>query len=331
MARKQFSVASLFCGAGGMDLGFRQAGFRACAAFDLSEAAVSSYNRNDRKNVARCLDLSKVSPKTIARMVIESAEDTPRGLIGGPPCQGFSVGNATANPNDPRNQLPYRFVRILEEFDASFGIDFFVFENVPGLKSAKHLARFKRIRYRLDRAGFFVHEQEMNAADFSVPQNRRRLFLVGINKRIAGCDNFLFPRPNSSPSVVRNVIGSLPEPVFRENGMLPADIPYHPNHWTMRPLSKRFSQQAFNAGRSFRQLKWDQPSWTVAYGNREIHVHPDGHRRLSILEALLLQGFPERFVLEGTFSQQVEQVSNAVPPPVAKALARAISQKLRAD
>ena len=108
-------------------------------------------------------------------------------------------------------------------------------------------------------------------------------------------------------------------------------IPHHENHWTMRPLSKRFSRPggADRAGRSFRRLEWDKPSPTVAYGHREIHVHPDGCRRLSIFEAMLLQGFPEDFVLEGTLSSQVEQVSNAVPPPLARALAKAIKAAMR--
>ena len=86
---------------------------------------------------------------------------------------------------------------------------------------------------------------------------------------------------------------------------------------------------AQRAGRSFRRLEWDKPSPTVAYGHREIHVHPDGRRRLSIFEAMRLQGFPTDFVLEGTFSSQVEQVSNAVPPPLAEALATAIKVAMR--
>lgn len=99
----------------------------------------------------------------------------------------------------------------------------------------------------------------------------------------------------------------------------------------MRPVSKRFHQPggADRAGRSFRRLEWDKPSPTVAYGHREIHVHPEGRRRLSIYEAMLLQGFPEEFVLEGTLSSQVEQVSNAVPPPLAQSLATAIKSAMR--
>jgi DNA (cytosine-5)-methyltransferase 1 len=83
--------------------------------------------------------------------------------------------------------------------------------------------------------------------------------------------------------------------------------------------------------RSFKKLSWGEPSPTIAFGNREIHVHPDGHRRISIYEAMLLQGFPDDFVIEGNLSQQVKQVSNAVPPPLARSVASAVRRTLLAS
>ena len=110
--------------------------------------------------------------------------------------------------------------------------------------------------------------------------------------------------------------------------MRPEEIGYHPNHWTSPPCSAKFQTQDFGDGRSFRRLDWDTPSWTVAYGNREIHIHPSGQRRLSVLEAMLLQSFPKKFVITGNFCEQVTQVSNAVPPRVARAVASAIRKQL---
>ena len=96
----------------------------------------------------------------------------------------------------------------------------------------------------------------------------------------------------------------------------------------MYPRSRKFTDGSLitnhRQGRSFRVLDWDKPSLTVAYGNREIHVHPDTHRRLSVYEAMLLQGLPEDYELLGTLSDQFRQVSDAVPPQIAKALGRAI-------
>lgn len=97
----------------------------------------------------------------------------------------------------------------------------------------------------------------------------------------------------------------------------------------MKPKSKRFlTGEMPVGGRSFIKLEWKKPSRTVAYGNREIHVHPDGHRRLSIYEAMKLQGFPDSYRLMGTLSAQVKQISNAVPPPVAAALAKCFKEFL---
>src|SRR5207248_6556315 len=108
----------------------------------------------------------------------------------------------------------------------------------------------------------------------------------------------------------------------------PKDIAYHPNHWTMQPKSKKFGngflQEGHNQGRSFRVLSWDKPSWTVAYGHREIHIHPSGKRRLSIYEAMRLQGLPKSYKLLGNLSDQIQQISDAVPSQVGKALAKQI-------
>lgn len=309
-----------------MDLGFRKVGMRPVLALDNDEAAVRTYNFNAKRTVAKRTNLASLKPDMLHELLSESV--APRGIVGGPPCQGFSVGNAYSDPKDPRNQLPYRYVDILRKLNAASAMDFFVFENVPGLKAPRHLPRFRRIRRKMELAGFHIHETSIDAYDFAVPQHRRRLFVVGINEEITSADEFSFPKPAGHRLTVRDAIGHLPEPVFRATGMTSKDIPYHPNHWTMEPQSKRFKEKSFNRGRSFRKLKWDEPSWTVAYGNREIHVHPNGHRRLSVLEALLLQGFPETYVLCGNFCQQVDQVSNAVPPPVSFEIAKSIYAKL---
>ena len=106
-----------------------------------------------------------------------------------------------------------------------------------------------------------------------------------------GVATFQFPKGNDRVYTVAETLADLPEPVYFTRGLDQGKIPFHPNHWTTMPKSVRFSSQNFNRWRSFRKISWDAPSPTVAYGNREIHIHPSGHRRLSILEAMLLQGF----------------------------------------
>lgn len=205
-----------------------------------------------------------------------------------------------------------------------YDVQFVLFENVLGIKDVKHTVAFKGILAKFRQLGFAERVDEYCALDFEVPQNRRRVIISAFKSPAAGSAFAPEKKPRKDLDV-RSAIGDMPEPVYFERGLKAEDIPFHPNHWTMRPVSKRFTDpdSMTTSTRSFRRLNWGKPSPTVAYGHREIHVHPGGHRRLSIYEAMTLQGFPFEFVLEGPLSAQVEQVSNAVPPPLARALAEA--------
>jgi DNA (cytosine-5)-methyltransferase 1 len=183
----------------------------------------------------------------------------------------------------------------------------------------------------LEEIGLTVFEEELQALWFGVAQLRPRVFVVGIRNPTNSLE---VRRPMSvRNATVRDAIGSLSAPAFFRRGIDPDTIPLHRNHWTMNPKSKRFAapEKVSSSTRSFKRLRWDYPSPTVAYGHREIHVHPTGTRRLSVFEAMRLQGFPDRYVLEGNLSEQVTQVSNAVSPPVAFAIAQAISRSRSAQ
>lgn len=325
-SQEQTPILSLFCGAGGMDLGFRDEGFDPVLALDNNETAISSYNWNRKRNVAKFCDLSSATGEDIIKILREVAPGIrPRGVIGGPPCQSFSTSNVHRKNNDPRAELPLRYAEILNALNKEFGLDFFVFENVIGLKSKKHEGELDSFLKSFEEAGFNLFEEELNAGMFGVAQNRRRVFIVGINKRLYPNVIFKFPKGAKKKRLtVSDVIGGLPEPVFFRRNIPREEIPYHPNHWTMNPKSPKFTNGSIKVGRSFRKLKWDHPSWTVAYGHREIHVHPNGTRRVSVFEALQLQSFPRGYELQGNLSQQVEQVSNAVPPLLGGAIAAAI-------
>ncbi len=187
--------------------------------------------------------------------------------------------------------------RLIEELHGHCDLDFFVFENVPGLAGRKHRAKLARLTARLSRAGFTISQGIIDAQYFGVPQIRPRLFVVGVNKTRYPHVTFRLPeRTKARKRVVRDAIGQLPEPVYFRRGLTPEDIPYHPNHWCMQPRSAKLLERSLTAiwrqRRSFKVLRWEDPSYTVAYGHREVHVHPGKHRRLSIHEAMLLQGFP---------------------------------------
>jgi DNA (cytosine-5)-methyltransferase 1 len=324
-------LISLFCGPGGFDEGFRKAKFNTRLAYDIDPISVRTHKRNHPQCESRVADLATIQTKTIADQWNDVMECAPVGVIGGSPCQSFSHSNVHQVREDPRNRLPRHFARILRGLGKYFDINFFVFENVPALASKRHQHILRDLELRLDDAGYSVFKEILDAQDFGVAQQRRRLFLVGINASIYPHISFEFPTSHAKRRNVRDVIGGLPEPIHSSRERNPA-IPYHPNHRCMRPVANHFRDRDFDfasrRGRSFRALSWDKPSYTVAYGNREVHVHPDKHRRLSVLEAMLLQGFPKRYVLEGTLSDQIRLISEAVSPPVAKSLGMAIRKQL---
>lgn len=325
-------VISLFCGAGGLDWGFHQEGFQIPLAIDISGAAIRTHKANFPQTHSVAGDLIELQPEGVHRLVSEQVNAGARiGLIGGPPCQGFSRANTTSQANDPRNQLPRLYLDIVKRLQIDYTVDFVVLENVLGIRDKKHADTYKALIDGLVDLGFDVTEKELCALDFGVPQNRRRVILSAMRKG----QGYLPVKPleKSGLKTVREAISHLAEPVFFNRTLTPTDIPVHPNHWTMQPKSPRFLKPESNypEGRSFKRLAWDKASPTVAFGNREIHVHPNGRRRLSIYEAMILQGFPPSFVLEGNLSEQVEQVSNAVPPPLAQSVAAAVRFALNLD
>jgi DNA (cytosine-5)-methyltransferase 1 len=328
---------SLFSGAGGLDLGFEQEGFEPVIAYDKKSSAVCTYNHNRNRNIAKVADLGTMSGQDIiCDLESTGITEKPCGVVGGPPCQYFSNGNKAARESDdPRRTLPIKYAEILRELNIKYELDFFILENVDGLAQPRHKEDFSKILEMFDKAGFYVANTVLNAYDYGVPQIRRRLFLIGWNKNKYHKGSYSFPSGFPCGISVIDKIGGLPEPVFYKRNLDPSTFPVHPNHWTMRPLSKKFGKplpsDMKRYTRSFRRLDWNKPSDTVAYGHNEIHIHPSGHRRLSIYEAMLLQGFPQSaddFTLIGCLSDQVSLISDAVPPPLAAALAHSIKEHI---
>lgn len=327
-------LLSLFCGAGGLDLGFARANFKIGLAFDKKADSVRSYNHNRPNDThAHCADVNDITLELLDNLW--GSEFKPTGVIGGPPCQSFSQANRSITDKDPRHQLPLVYARLLKALNARNPVQFFVMENVKGLRSGPHAHRLALFKMALRDAGFHVSEQLLNAADYDTPQNRERLFIVGLNRQLFG--NAAWRRPAKAPPAKRNrtlasVLKGLPEPAYFSKNADPREFPHHPNHWCMAPKSPRFASGGLTEGdsshRSFKVLAWDKPSVTVAYGHREVHVHPDCHRRLSIYEAMQLQGFPHEYELLGSLSSQIDQVSEAVPPAMAEAVAHSVSAML---
>lgn len=330
-------LLSLFCGAGGLDLGFEQAGFRIALALDKNKDSISSYNHNRPTDaVGKCENIRQLDLVRLDEL--HGGTLAPVGVIGGPPCQSFSSANNGIEDTDPRHELPLIFAKLLKQLNDRNPVQFFVMENVPGLCRDEHLKKFRRIKKAFRNAGFRVFQQVLNARDFKTPQNRERLFLVGLNAAFLQGLKWKAPSAtteNEQDVTVEAAIGGLPEPALFSRSLKPTDIPHHPNHWCMQPKSAKFTRPGALApgngsGKSFKTLAWSRPSITVAYGNREVHIHPDCHRRLSVYEAMRLQGFPHAYELQGNLSSQITQVSEAVPPGMAHAVALSVKAVLNA-
>ena len=321
-------LLSLFSGCGGLDLGFERAGFSIGLAYDIRPHSISSWNRNRSDGShGHIADLSTICLKDIDRDYGERF--IPHGVIGGPPCQSFSRANRHQSSIDPRHKLVKRFFLIALRFHRyRHPLDFILMENVPELAKAEDGKLLHREIERLERYGFKVHTLVLNAVSYSVPQNRKRLFVLAIPRSNPKMEYWSPPEEKAVKKNVGDVIRGLPQPTYFRRGLDLEAIPFHPNHWCMNPRSRRFFDgsliQGYSSGRCFKTLSWDSPSFTASYGHREVHVHPDGHRRLSVLEAMRLQGFPDDYILDGTLSAQIDQVSEAVPPPFAEAIALSI-------
>jgi len=355
--RRRFTVIDLFSGPGGTGLGFRRAGFDVLGAVEIDQSAADTYERNLRIDVER-RDITGLNPNRFRRRLglHKGALDV---LVGCPPCQGFTRLRNRAGSGDPRNSLVLRYLSFVTEFKPKYA----VFENVPGLVKTRHGKHFyRRLTEGLDALGYKSVSYELNAADFGVAQRRLRVIVVAAR---ASETPMLIRRTHDSPGssevlagkkapwkTVQDVIGNgkLPgvrvgqKPNPRDQNHAPADtgedvvaflrrVPR--NGGSRRDVAKRYWLDCHknHDGHydTYGRLSWDRPANTITSGctnpSKGRFVHPTQARALTIREAALLQGFPKRYRFLG--SSQAEQVGNAVPPPLAYAIARAIARELR--
>ena len=298
-------VVSLFSGAGGLDLGFMQAGHRIVWANDLYSDAVATYERNIGRHIV-CRDIREVRSEDIPDCDI---------VIGGFPCQGFSVANTKRNIGDERNVLYKELIRVITAKHPSF----FLAENVKGLMNFCKGAVFKMILEDFRALGYRVQYHLFNAADYGVPQKRERVMIVGVRNDVDF--DFQFPTPT------HNADGSNGLEHWVSVGAALAGIPDpdQPNNLPNHEYSKY--KLLFNGYIGHRAINPDQPAPTVTArgddkGGVVILHHPNNQRRMSCRELATVQGFPLDYEFCGPRSSVYRQIGNAVPPPLAQAVAR---------
>lgn len=324
----------LFSGAGGLTWGLEAAGFHTVAAVDNDADCCASYSDAFPK-----VDLHHGAIQAIS---FRGFSGIPL-LAGGPPCQPFSSGGKRLGDGDERNMVP-EFIRAVKEAEPAA----FLLENVPGLVSGKRRAYFEEILRALSRLGYHLTWQVLNAAEYGVPQKRRRLILVGMREK-----PFVFPAPTHGP------MGDKPFAVVGDyldvNTVLgepnPSKVVYAKNP-DLRPSP--YDGHLFNGGG--RPIDLNAPSHTIlaaAGGNKthfldtlnlvpEYHKHLlaggeprsgtlPGGRRLTVAESAILQTFPRTARFAGSRSSQYSQVGNAVPPLLATVIGVAIRAQLLGD
>jgi DNA (cytosine-5)-methyltransferase 1 len=302
-------VVSLFSGAGGLDLGFKMAGHDVIWANDLYEDAVETYKHNLGTHIV-CENIFSVDASTIPYCDI---------IIGGFPCQGFSVVNTKRNEEDSRNALYKELIRIITAKKPKF----FLAENVKGILS---LAKGRIINMIIDdftQIGYKVKKQVLNAADYGVPQTRQRVIIVGVRNDI----DFEY----TYPTLTHNAEGSggLKKWISVGEALAGLPDPDLPNNLSNHEYSKY--KLRFNGYIGHRTIDPDKPAPTVTArgddkGGVVVLHHPNNQRRMSCRELATVQSFPIDYVFSGTRSSVYRQIGNAVPPLLAKAVAEQFSK-----
>ena len=342
------NIIDLFCGCGGLSLGFEKAGFSPVLAIDFWQDAIDTYNHNRPDKVAKCIDIHELSNEKLGEL---SRKHNIVGIIGGPPCQGYSTVG-TRDINDPRNHLYLEYCRIVEVVKPQF----FVLENVKGLTTLAGGAFRDDIINRFGNLGYSVTYKIVNAADYNVPQNRDRVFFVGI-KGVS----FSFPPQNAKHLSCSDALSDLPV-ITAENGaeekydyatppqnsyqesmrtgsvgVLNHQITVHseqtvsiisliPDGGKIKDLPREYwDVRKYN--KAFERMSSSRPSNTVDTGHRN-YFHYHENRIPTVRENARLQSFPDVFEFLGSKTSQYKQVGNAVPPNLAYAIAMAIKKQI---
>jgi DNA (cytosine-5)-methyltransferase 1 len=321
----------LFVGGGGLDLGFHQAGFRLLAATDIDPFAKKTHERNWPDVPFILGDVRTLSLDQISAALGNKRPDV---VIGGPPCQGFStLGDRLSS--DPRNDLVDAFVRIVDFLRPQA----VVVENVRAI-ATEYKGRYRDyVLHRFSAIGYKIHFSVLNAAEYGVPQLRRRAVFVGFaDPRI----KFEFPQPTHGPQLIPFTnVGKALRGLSEDGGELPNHEPLAhsdkviaryrliPEGGMLPPPEKLPPEiRRQNFGSTYKRLSRSAPALTMVPGNNAFPVHPVYDRSLTPREAARIQTFPDSYVFEGDRRRQCIQVGNAVPPLLARVLANSVWQHI---
>lgn len=337
----------LFSGAGGLSLGAKLAGIEIKMAVEKDEAAALTYLNNHHDVVMLNDDICKFDhiPEPLKSL------NEQRIIIGGPPCQGFSLSNVrTRNKENIKNWLFEEFIRVTEMWLP----DWIVLENVSGILKTADGYFWEKIKSSFAALGYTLSESVLCAYDFGIPQHRNRVFLVGNKHGV----NYEFPKPDVEAfrTTVADAISDLPTLVngasidrmpykqkatsqyakmlrgrsrYSHNNLVSYNSElileryrYIPQGGNWRDIPSELMQNYTDSSRChtgiYHRLSMDEPSSVIGNYRKNMLIHPLEDRGLSVREAARIQSFPDDYIFCGSIGQQQQQVGNAVPPLLAK-------------
>lgn len=339
MTKKKYNVIDLFCGCGGLSLGFEQAGYNVLLGIDNWEDSLVTYRHNHKNGKTLCADLMNLSPTEVESAIGKQKIDV---IIGGPPCQGFSVAGKRIIEDD-RNKLYKSFVLMVNYFKPSA----FVLENVPNILSIGNGIIKNSIIKDFEELGYTVVTKVLLASNYGVPQNRRRAVFVGL----LNGKEYQYPEPTTlTPITAKEAISDLPEDSlsdgspyilkpqskFQEeirkgsSGVYNHEITVHteqtkhiiamvPDGGNYKDLPKEL-QDTRKVHIAWTRLNSQRPSITIDTGHFH-HFHYLFNRVPTVRESARFQSFPDTFIFIGNKTSKLKQVGNAVPPIMAKEIA----------
>lgn len=349
---KKYNVIDLFCGAGGLSYGFEIAGFDVLLGIDNDAKALKTFEKNHNGAKSICGDITEITYEDhIAPLLDGKKIDV---IIGGPPCQGFSL-SGPRNFDDPRNKLYLSYIRLVEEIHPKA----FVIENVPGLVGLFNGEVKDNIIKKFAEMGYEVKYRILCAADYGVPQNRKRVVFVGVK----GENAFEYPIIQTEQVTCEMALSDLPPLVdtLGEDVQSYATAPQNAYQKLMREKSDKVRNHIaashsekvqhiislvpdggnyrdlpveFRESRNF-HVAWtrfhsQKPAPTIDTGHRH-HFHYKYNRVPTVRECARLQSFPDDFIFLGNKTQQFRQVGNAVPPIMAQRIADQIRKLLESE
>lgn len=331
------NVISLFSGCGGLDLGFEKAGFDIPVANEFDKTIWETFKVNHPKTHLIEGDIRQIKKDDISQIFSGEVD----GIIGGPPCQSWSEAGSLRGIEDARGQLFFDYIRILKEFQPKF----FLAENVSGMLADRHSDAVKNILKMFEDAGYDVSLTLVNAKDYGVAEERKRVFYIGFRKDLN--IDFTFPKgsteDDSKKITLRDIIWDLKDtavPAGKNNKHNPNAI--NNNEYFTGSYSPIFMSRN-------RVKSWDEQAFTVQASGRQCQLHPQApkmikvatndcrfveekrhlYRRMTIREVARVQGFPDdfKFIYDNT-NNAYKMIGNAVPVNLAYEIALAIKNYL---